>query len=62
MILRKIIVYLENVKLSIGPILGAHILMGKDKLTNKVISEIYKKIKETKRVENVLQGRNGRKF
>lgn len=59
MMSRKIIIYLENVKLSLGPILAAYILMGKDKLTNKVISGLSKKIKETNRVESVLQGRNG---
>lgn len=46
MILRKIIIYLENIKLSLGPVPGVHILMGKDKLTNKIISEISKKIKK----------------
>lgn len=50
---------MENVKLSLGPILAAYILIGKHKLTNKVISGLSKKIKEANRVESVLQGRNG---
>lgn len=40
----EIIIYLENVKLSPGPILATYISMGKDKLTNKVISDLPKKI------------------
>lgn len=55
MMWRKIIIYLENVKLSLSPVLAAYILMGKDKLTNKVISGLSKKMKETNRVESVFR-------
>ena len=62
MILRKIIIYLIKVKLSLGPIPEAHILTGKDKLTNNISSGISKKIKEIKRVESTHQGRGGEEF
>lgn len=62
MILRKIIIYLKKVKLSLCPIPEAHILIRKDKLTNNINSGISKKIKETKRVQSTHQGRSGEEF
>lgn len=54
--------YLKTIKLSLGPIPGAYILMGKDKLTNNMISGISKKIKDIKRVESAHQGTGGEEF
>ena len=52
----------EKCKVKSRPYCRSMYLNGKDKLANKIISGISIKIKQTKRVYNILQVRNGGEF